>query len=52
MKTPHLQVLPRVCDSDCLRPLPFKYEHDSLGYEKRMLDDWFQRRFVKGEPPR
>jgi hypothetical protein len=43
----------RVCDFDYLRPLPFKYdEHDPLAYEKRMLDEWFQRRFVKGEPPR
>jgi hypothetical protein len=43
----------RVCDSDYLRSLPFKYdEHDPLACEKRMLDEWFQRRFAKGEPPR
>jgi hypothetical protein len=41
----------RVCDPDFLRPLEFRYnEHDPLVYEKRMLDDWMQRRFVKGEP--
>jgi Protein of unknown function (DUF3016) len=43
----------RVCDPDYLRPLEFRYdEHDPLAYEKRMLDEWFQRRFVKREPPR
>lgn len=43
----------RLCDPDYLRPLPFKYdEHDPLGYEKRMLDEWFARRFGKGAPPR
>ena len=42
----------RVCDPDFLRPLGFKSdEHDPLVYEKRMLDDWFQRRFVKHEAP-
>jgi hypothetical protein len=43
----------RVCDSDYLRPLEFRYdEHDPVVYEKRMLDQWFARRFAKGEPPR
>jgi hypothetical protein len=41
----------RVCDPEFLRPLEFRYDaHDPLVYEKRMLDDWMQRRFVKGEP--
>jgi Protein of unknown function (DUF3016) len=41
-----------VCDNDYLRPLEFRYDvHDPLAYEKRMLDEWFQRRFVKNEPP-
>jgi hypothetical protein len=39
----------RVCDPEFLRPLPFSYDqHDPLVYEKRMLDEWFERRFVKG----
>ena len=41
----------RVCDPEFLRPLEFRYdEHDPLVYEKRMLDEWFQRRFAKGAP--
>lgn len=43
----------RVCDFQFMRPLGFKYdEHDPLVYEKRMLDEWFERRFAKGEAPR
>ena len=43
----------RVCDPEFTRPLEFRYnEHDPLVYEKRMLDQWFERRFVKGEAPR
>jgi hypothetical protein len=38
----------KVCDSDFLRPLEFRYnEHDPLAYDKRMLDQWLARRFVK-----
>jgi hypothetical protein len=41
----------RVCDAEFLRPLEFRYDvHDPLVYEKRMLDEWFQRRFAKGAP--
>ncbi len=40
----------RVCDPEFLRPLEFRYnEHDPLAYDKRMLDQWFTRRFVKGD---
>ena len=43
----------RVCDPEFLRPLEFSYdEHDALVYEKRMLDRWFERRFVKREASR
>jgi hypothetical protein len=43
----------KVCDPEFLRPLEFRYdEHDPLVYEKRMLDEWFERRFVKGQPAR
>jgi hypothetical protein len=36
----------RLCDPDFLRPLDNRYnEHDPVVYEKRMLDDWFKRRF-------
>ncbi len=35
-----------VCDLDYLRPLvPGGIENDPLVYEKRMLDEWFQKRF-------
>ena len=41
----------RVCDPDYLRPLGPRYdEHDSLAYEKRMLEQWFRRHFVKAVP--
>lgn len=43
----------RVCDNDYLRPLGGRFdEHDPVVYEKRMLDQWFQERFAKGEAPR
>lgn len=36
----------RVCDTDFLRRLEPRYsEHDPLVYEKRMLDEWFRKRF-------
>lgn len=36
----------RLCDPDFLRPLdPRADDHDPLVYEKRMLDQWFLRRF-------
>ena len=36
----------RVCDTDYLRRLEPRYsEHDPLVYEKRMLDEWFRKRF-------
>jgi hypothetical protein len=39
----------RVCDPRFLEPLGPGYDsHDPLVYEKRMLDRWFQERFVKG----
>jgi hypothetical protein len=38
----------RVCDNDYLRPLGTRSdEHDPLVYEKRMLDEWFRKRFAK-----
>jgi hypothetical protein len=38
----------RVCDPEFLRPLPHTYsENDPLVYEKRMLDEWFKRRFAQ-----
>lgn len=41
----------RVCDPDYLRPLEPRYdEHDPLVYEKRMLEQWFRRHFVKVAP--
>jgi hypothetical protein len=40
----------RVCDPDFLRPLSFKNtQNDPLGYEKRMLEEWFKARFA---PPK
>ena len=38
----------RVCDPDFLRPMDSsKYsEHDPLVYEKRMLEQWFRKRFA------
>jgi hypothetical protein len=43
----------RVCDTDFLRALGPRYdEHDPLVYETRMLDEWFRKRFAKGEPAR
>jgi hypothetical protein len=43
----------RVCDPDFLRPLgPRDKANDPLVYEKRMLDEWFERRIVKHEAPR
>src|SRR6266567_3256481 len=42
----------RVCDPDYLRSLDPKYsEHDPLVYEKRMLEEWFRKRFAKAVPP-
>jgi hypothetical protein len=36
----------RVCDPEFLRPLEPKFsEHDPLVYEKRMLEEWFRKRF-------
>ena len=36
----------RVCDPEFLRRLEPKYsEHDPLVYEKRMLEEWFRKRF-------
>ena len=36
----------RVCDLDYLRTLPPPYNSgEALVFEKRMLDDWFRRRF-------
>ena len=38
----------RVCDLDYLRSLPPPYNSgEALVFEKRMLDDWFRRRFGK-----
>ena len=38
----------RVCDPDYLRPLAPQYsQHDPLVYEKRMLEQWFRKRFAK-----
>jgi len=42
----------RVCDPDYLRPLSFKAnQNDPLGYEKRMLEEWFKARFVPKRAP-
>ncbi len=42
----------RVCDPDFLRSLEPQYsEHDPLVYEKRMLEQWFRKRFA-GPAPR
>ena len=36
----------RVCDLDYLRTLPPPYNSgEALAFDKRMLDDWFRRRF-------
>ena len=41
----------RVCDLDYLRRLaPHYFQNDPLVYEKRMLDEWFAKRF--GDVPR
>ena len=38
----------RLCDLDYLRPLGFRAdEHDPLVYEKRMITEWWERRFGK-----
>jgi hypothetical protein len=44
----------RVCDPDFLRPMDSsRYsEHDPLVYEKRMLEQWFRKRFARAAPPR
>lgn len=36
----------RVCDDNFQRPLGPRHDA-SLGYEKRMLEEWFQERFAK-----
>jgi hypothetical protein len=41
----------RVCDLDYLRTLPPPYNSgEALVFEKRMLDDWFRRRFGDRKP--
>lgn len=43
----------RICDPDYLRPLEHQYEsNDPLVYEKRMLEQWFRKRFANAAPTR
>jgi hypothetical protein len=42
----------RVADLSYLEQTTGRYSSDSLRYEKRMLDEWFVKRFVQKRPPR